>query len=94
MKSKADVGVCGVNKLTLVLGLVGVRVSNKGRLPVVMDVGVGDGDPVTSVCDIDQSIVVVFVVGDVRGDINVVNPDISCLVERDGIWRTVISMWF
>jgi len=48
--------------LTLVFGSVGVRVTNEGGLPVVVDVRVGDGDPVTGMGDIDQAIIVVLVV--------------------------------
>lgn len=45
--------------------------------------------PVTSMCDINQSIVVVLVMIDIRRDINVVNPDIGSLVQGNSI--TVLS---
>lgn len=52
-------------KLTLVLRSVAVGVANERRLPVVVDVRVGDSDPITGVGNIDQTIIVVLVVGDV-----------------------------
>lgn len=36
-------------------------------------------------CDIDQSVVVVLVMGDIRRDINVVDPDVGRLVQGDSI---------
>ncbi len=44
-----------------------VRVADEGRLPVVVEVAVGDSDPFWGVCDIDEAVVVVFVVIEVGG---------------------------
>jgi hypothetical protein len=75
-----------------ILSRVGVRVSNKGSLPVIMDEGVGNGDIVSSVSElflsvvnlylgkgayINKTIIVVLVMGHVRRQITVVDPHVS-----------------
>lgn len=45
-----------------ILGGVGVAVAYEGALPVVVEVGVGDGNPVGPVSHVDETIIVVLVV--------------------------------
>jgi hypothetical protein len=63
--------------MALVFGAVGVGVSNERGLPVVVDEGVGEGDEVGCVGDVEEPVVVVFVVVAVGGEINVVDPDVG-----------------
>lgn len=70
------VGIGDVEE-TLVLCTVAVGVSDEGCLPVVVDEGVGDGDPVSSVSDVQESVIVVLVVVEVGREINVINPDVG-----------------
>lgn len=44
-----------------ILGGVGVAVAYEGALPVVVEVGVGNCDPVRPVSNIDKTIIVVLV---------------------------------
>jgi hypothetical protein len=60
-------------------------VTNEGRLPVVVDIRIGDGDPVTAVSDINQTIIVVLIVGEIGGDIDVINPDVVRCLDSNGI---------
>lgn len=53
---------------------IAVRMSDEGCLPVIVQIRVSHGDAVTSVCDIKKSIVVVFVVVQVRPKLNMVDP--------------------
>jgi hypothetical protein len=54
-----------------------------------MEVGIRDGDPVSSVGQIDQTIIEVLVVASNSREITMVNPDISGLL--DGNCVTVVS---
>lgn len=72
-----------------VLGAVGVGVADEGGLPVVVDVAVGDGDEVSRVGEVDQSIVVVLVVVTVGGEVDVVDPNIGGFLDANGI--TILS---
>lgn len=45
-----------------ILGGVGVAVAYEGALPVVVDVGVGDRNPVRSVSHVNKTIIVILVV--------------------------------
>lgn len=69
--------VLGHAEVAGVLGAVGVGVADEGGLPVVVDVGVGDGDEVGGVGEVDQSVVVVLVVVKVGGEVDVVDPDVG-----------------
>lgn len=79
--ARVDVGpvvvVLGYAEVAGVLGAVGVGVADEGGLPVVVDVAVGDSDVVSGVGDVDQTIVVVLVMVTVRGDVDVVDPDVG-----------------
>jgi hypothetical protein len=68
--------VLGDAEVAGVLGAVGVGVPDEGRLPVVVDVAVGDGDEVGGVGEVDQAVVVVLVVVTVGGEVDVVDPDV------------------
>jgi hypothetical protein len=69
------VGV-GDGQVALVLGLVGVGVANQGGFPVVVQEGVGHGDEVGGVRDVEQAVVVVLVMVAVGGEVEVVDPDV------------------
>ena len=69
------VGV-GDGQVALILGLVGVGVADERGLPVVVEEGVGDGNEVSGVGDVKETIVVVLVVITVGGEVEVVDPDI------------------
>lgn len=84
----AVVGVGDVES-ALVLGGVAVRVANKRGLVVVVEVGVGDGDPVRGVGDVEEAVEEVLVLGEVGRELTVVNPDVSGLLDANGI--TVLS---
>jgi hypothetical protein len=70
------VGV-GYAEMSLVLRSVGVGVSDERCLPVVVDEGVGEGDVVGCVGNIEETVIVVLVVIAVGREINVVNPDVG-----------------
>lgn len=67
----------GDGEMASVLGTVAVGSTDEGSLPVVVEVVVGDGDEVTGMGDIEETVVVVFVVIHVRRKVIVVNPDIT-----------------
>jgi hypothetical protein len=69
------VGV-GDGQVALVLGAVGVGVADEGGLPVIMEEGVGDGDVVGGVGDVEETVVVVLVVVTVGREVEVVDPDV------------------
>lgn len=99
-KAETDGGGAGTNvgptvvgvgdvESALVLGGVAVRVANKRGLVVVVEVGVGDGDPVRGVGDVEEAVEEVLVLGEVGRELTVVNPDVSGLLDANGI--TVLS---
>jgi hypothetical protein len=52
---------------------------------MVMEVGVGDGNPFAGVGDIAESVVVVLVVCEVGGQVTVVDPDILGVLDPNGV---------
>lgn len=52
---------------------------------MVMDIAVGDSDPVRSMRDVDKAIVVILVVVDVGRYINMVNPDVGRCLNADRV---------
>lgn len=74
--------VAGIGDVELagVLSCVAVGVSNERCLPVVVDLAVGDGDEVSRVGSIQQSVIEILVVVTVRAQINVINPDVGGLL--------------
>lgn len=82
------VGV-GDSQVALVLGAVGVGVADEGGLPMVVEEGVGDGDVVGGVGNIEEAVVVVLVVVTVGREVEVVDPDVlglnSLLARRSDI---------
>lgn len=59
---------------------------NCGRVTyVVVEVGVGDGNPVSSVGDVEEAVKVVLASAQVSRKVAVVDPDIGGLVDSDGI---------
>jgi hypothetical protein len=46
---------------------------------------VGDGDEVSGVSDVEKTVVVVFVVGAIRGEIDVIDPDVGCVLDGYGV---------
>ena len=82
------VGV-GDSQVALVLGAVGVGVADEGGLPMVVEEGVGDGDVVGGVGNIEEAVVVVLVVVTVGREVEVVDPDVlglnSLLAGRNDI---------
>lgn len=75
----------GDSEVTLVLGAVGVGVANERTLPVVVEVGVGDGDVVCSVGNIKETVVVVLAVVHIGGELDVVNPDVLGELDGNGV---------
>jgi hypothetical protein len=69
--------VLGDAEVAGILGAVGVGVADERGLPVVVDVAVGDGDEVSGVGEVNQSIVVVLVVVTVGREVDVVDPDVG-----------------
>lgn len=92
--ARVDVGpaVVGVGdgQVAGVLVGVGVGVADEGALPVVVDEGVGEGDPVGGVGDVEETVVVVLADVQVAGEIDVVDPDVGGLVNANGI--TVVGV--
>lgn len=74
-------------EVTGVLGRVGVRVANQGRLPVVVQERVRNGGIIDGVGQIQQAIIVVLVVVEVRAKVYVVNPDVGAQVDADCVAR-------
>lgn len=74
------VGGVGDGQVALVFGAVGVGVPDERRFPVVVQVGVGDGDEVSGVGDVEKAVVVVLVMVAVGGEVEVVDPDVLRLV--------------
>lgn len=75
----------GHSQVASVLVAVAVRVADQRCLVVVVDVAVGDGDPVAGVGDINKAVVVVLPVVQVAGDVDVVNPDVLGGLDGDGV---------
>jgi hypothetical protein len=75
----------GDGQVASVLVAVAVRVADQGRLVVVVDVAVGDGDPVRGVGDVNEAVVVVLAVVQVRRDVDVVDPDVLGGLDGDGV---------
>jgi len=87
--TRSNVGpvVVGVGDVesTSVLISVAVRVTDQRSLVVVVEVSVGDGNPVRSVGNIKKTIIEVLVLGEIRGQLAVVDPDVGGLLDTDGI---------
>jgi hypothetical protein len=60
-------------------------VTDENALPVVVELAVRDGDTRGAVSDVEQAVVVVLVVVAVRGEIDVVDPDLGGFLDTDGI---------
>lgn len=86
-RSNAGPVVVGVRDVesALVLGAVAVGVADERGLVVVVEVGVGDGDEVRGVGDIEETVVEVLVLGQVGGQLTVVDPDVGGLLDTDSI---------
>lgn len=78
------VGVGDVELASVLLG-VAVRVADKRGLVVVVEEGVGDGDEVGGVGDVEETIVEVLAVVLVGGEIAVVDPDVLGSLDADGV---------
>lgn len=78
------VGVGNV-EVSSILIAIAVRVTHEGSLPVVVDIGVGNGDVVRSMGDVNEAIVVVLVVVTVGRDIDVIDPDVRGVLDSNGI---------
>lgn len=59
---------------------------------MVVDVAVGDGDPVRAVGDIDEAIVGVLAVVERRGEVAVVDPDVLGVLDTDGVAVGVLDL--
>ena len=71
--------------MTFIFGAVVFRVSNEIRLPVVVEISVADRNIIRGMGDVYQTVVVVLVVGKVRGDVAVIDPDVSRGLNSDRI---------
>ena len=69
----------GDGQVALILGAVGVGVTDEGGLPVVVEESVSDGDEVSGMGDIEKTVVVILVVVTVRREVEVVDPDVGGL---------------
>lgn len=58
--------VVGDAEMSGVFGTVGVRVAYQRCLPVVVEEGVGNRDVVCGVSEVDQAIIIIFIVVSVR----------------------------
>lgn len=52
---------------------------------MVVEVDVGDGDPVGTVGNVEETVEIVLASGEITGKVAVVNPDVGGLVNADGI---------
>jgi hypothetical protein len=77
--------VVGDGQVALVFAAVAVRVADQRALPVVVHEAVGDGDVVSGVCNVEETVVVVLVVVEVGGEVDVVNPDVLGFLDGNGI---------
>ena len=71
--------------MALVLGAVVVRVADEIRLPVVVEISIADGHVVRGVRHVQQAVVVVLVVRQVRRQVAVVDPNVLRGLDADGI---------
>lgn len=72
-------------KMAGILAAVIVGMSNQNRLVVIVNIAVGDSDPVRAVGHVNESIVVVLAVSLVGRNVNVVNPNVLGVIDTDGI---------
>lgn len=73
------VGV-GYVQMACIFRAIAVGMADERRLVVVVDIAVRDGNPVRSMRDVDETIVVILAVINIRRYIDVVNPDVGrCL---------------
>lgn len=72
-------------QMTLVLRLVVVRVADKRGLEVIVDLRITDGHEVAGMREIDETVVEVFAVVLVGGEVYVVDPDICGFLRADGV---------
>ena len=77
--------VVGDGEVALVFAAVAVRVADERALPVVVHEAVGDGDIVGGVGYVEETVVVVFVVVEVRGEVYMVDPDVLGFLDGDGV---------
>ena len=78
------VGIGDVKVAGVLLG-VAIGVADEGALPMVVEVRVGDGNPLAGVGDVDEAVVVVLVVVHVIGHIDVVNPDVLGVLDGENV---------
>lgn len=99
--AEADGGVSGANVGEVVVGVgdvegasvlvgVAVGVTDQGALVVVVEVAVGEGNPLGGVGDVEETIVEVLAVVEVREQLDVVDPDVGRGLDANGI--TVVSL--
>lgn len=85
----SDVGevvvVLGDVEVSSIFIAVVVAVANKRCLVVVVEIGVGDGNPFRGMRDIHQSVIVVLAVLHVGGKVAVVNPDIGRTLDSNAV---------
>lgn len=66
--------------------LVVVAVADKRAFPVVVKIRIRDGDVIGSSCDIDQSVIVIFVMVAVVTHVDVVDPNILGVLDRNRVF--------
>lgn len=59
---------------------------------MVVQEGVGDGDEVGGVGDVDEAVVEVFAAVEVGGEVAVVDPDVGGFVDADGVAFAVVDI--
>jgi hypothetical protein len=72
-------------QMALVFTTIVVRVADKARLPVVVEVGVADRNKVCSMGEINEAIVIVLVMGTIGGQVKVIKPNVSRRLNADCI---------
>lgn len=77
--------VVGHAEVALVLRLVVVGVTDERGLPVIVELGVRDGDEVSGVGQIEKTVVVVLVVVAIGREIEVVQPNVGGLLDGNSI---------
>jgi hypothetical protein len=62
-----------------------INLCSSGPTYVVVEMAVGDGDPVGRVRNVQQAVVVVLVHAQVTADVEVVEPDVGGLLDGDAV---------
>jgi hypothetical protein len=59
--------------------------TNERSLTVIVDVAIGDGDIVSSMSEIGQTIIVILIVASVGRHIDMIDPDVGGLLDTNSV---------